>query len=318
MPSAAGSTRSGSTSPSRTTHTDDVVAVVSSSRPSSPRNTSARVPRAARTPASTGAMRRSAQPTAAATGRAGLVSGPRKLKTVPMPISRRVRPACRMPGWNTGAKKKPIPASSTHRATRGGRQVDDDAEGLQHVGGPGRRRRGAVAVLGDRHPRGGGDDGGHRGDVDRVRAVAAGADDVDARAVEAHRRRDLEHRGGHAGHLLGRLALRPERHDEAGDLRRASPPPASPRAWPRPCRSPGGPPGPAGGSGVRARSEACARGRITRRALTRGSPADDGPARVLAQQLRHHAGGDEGIDREAAGSPRRATSGRATGRPAGR
>ena len=37
----------------------------------------------------TGAIRGSAQPIAAATGRAGLVSGPRKLKTVAMPISRR-------------------------------------------------------------------------------------------------------------------------------------------------------------------------------------------------------------------------------------
>src|SRR3954469_1238546 len=118
-PRAKGSTRSGSTSPSRTTQTDDVVAVVSSSRPSSPRKTIARVPRPASTAARTGAMRRSAQPMAAATGRAGLVSGPRKLKTVPMPISRRGAPVCRKPGWKTGAKKKPIPASCTQRATPG-------------------------------------------------------------------------------------------------------------------------------------------------------------------------------------------------------
>jgi hypothetical protein len=94
-----------------------VVAVVSSSRPSSPRNTSARLPRPAITAATTGAIRRSAQPMAPATGRAGLVSGPRKLKTVPMPSSRRGTAACRKPGWNTGAKKNPMPASSTQRAT---------------------------------------------------------------------------------------------------------------------------------------------------------------------------------------------------------
>ena len=98
--------------------------MVSSSRPSSPRKTRARPPRAARTSAITGAIRRSAQPTAAATGRAGLVSGPRKLKTVGMPISRRGAPACRMPGWNTGAKKNPMPASCTQRATAGaGRSI---------------------------------------------------------------------------------------------------------------------------------------------------------------------------------------------------
>ena len=38
-------------------------------------------------------------PTAAAVGRAGLVSGPSMLKNVGTPSSRRVTEACRMPGW---------------------------------------------------------------------------------------------------------------------------------------------------------------------------------------------------------------------------
>ena len=75
--------------PSWTTHTDDVAVVVSSSRPSSPRNTHASTPRRAKTPAITGAIRGSAQPIAWASGLAGLASGPRKLKVVPMPSSRR-------------------------------------------------------------------------------------------------------------------------------------------------------------------------------------------------------------------------------------
>jgi hypothetical protein len=93
--------------------------VVSSSSPSSPRKTSAVSPRPASTAAMIGAIRRSEHPTARYAGRAGLASGPRKLNAVGTPISRRVTEACRRPGWNTGAKQKPIPASSTHRATAG-------------------------------------------------------------------------------------------------------------------------------------------------------------------------------------------------------
>ena len=84
-PWATGSTLTSVTLPSWTVHTDDVVVVVSSSRPSSPRNTQASTPRAAKTPAITGAIRASAQPIAWAAGRLGLVSGPRKLKAVGTP-----------------------------------------------------------------------------------------------------------------------------------------------------------------------------------------------------------------------------------------
>ena len=63
--------------------------MVSSSSPSSPRNTQASTPRRANTPAITGAIRGSAQPIAWAAGWAGLASGPRKLKVVATPSSRR-------------------------------------------------------------------------------------------------------------------------------------------------------------------------------------------------------------------------------------
>ena len=105
------------TVPPETAHTRVGAAVVNSSSPSSPRITSTESPRAANTPAITGAIRGSAQPTAPDFGWAGLVSGPRKLNAVGTPISRRVAPACRKPGWNAAAKQKPMPASSTHRAT---------------------------------------------------------------------------------------------------------------------------------------------------------------------------------------------------------
>ena len=42
---------------------------------------------------------------------AGLVSGPSRLNAVRTPSSRRAGPACRIDGWNVGAKKNPMPAS---------------------------------------------------------------------------------------------------------------------------------------------------------------------------------------------------------------
>ncbi len=48
---------------------------------------------------------------------AGLVSGPRMLKTVRTPISRRGPMAWRMARWRRGAKRKPILASRMQRAT---------------------------------------------------------------------------------------------------------------------------------------------------------------------------------------------------------
>ena len=124
MPRSAGSNVASVTAPSRTIHTDDVAVVVSSSRPSSPRNTSADMPRPANTPAMIGHIRRSAQPTAAAVGRAGLVSGPRKLNTVGTPSAPRAAAVWRSAGWNSGAKQNVTPISSATRAvSSGGRSI---------------------------------------------------------------------------------------------------------------------------------------------------------------------------------------------------
>ncbi len=94
--------------------------VVSSSSPSSPRKTRARAPRSANTPAITSHMPRSKTPMAEETGRAGLVSGPRKLKTVGTASSRRVLAAYFSDGWNSGAKQKVIPTSSATAAVSSG------------------------------------------------------------------------------------------------------------------------------------------------------------------------------------------------------
>ena len=92
--------------------------MVSSSSPSSPRNTQASTPRAASTPAITGARLRSAQPIAWAWGRAGLASGPSRLNDVAIPSSRRGTAACRRAGWKAAAKQKVMPASVATAATR--------------------------------------------------------------------------------------------------------------------------------------------------------------------------------------------------------
>ncbi|BBX61965.1 hypothetical protein MSAS_11390 [Mycobacterium saskatchewanense] len=97
-PNPAGSKVSRSTVPACTRQIVLVVVVVNSSSPSSPCTTSTLARRAANTPAITSARSANAQPINPARGRAGLVSGPRRLNTVGTPISRRTTDACRYDG----------------------------------------------------------------------------------------------------------------------------------------------------------------------------------------------------------------------------
>ena len=99
------------------------------------------------------------------------------------------------------------------------RQLELEAERLEHVRGARLRRRGAVAVLRDGRARRRGNEGGRRGDVVRVRAVATGADDVDdVGALRVDAEDVLAHRLGAAGDLGRGLALHAQRDEEAGDL----------------------------------------------------------------------------------------------------
>ncbi len=191
---------------------------VSSSRPSSPRNTLARTPRRARTSAISGSIRSSDTPTTWANGRAGFVSGPRKLKTVGTRSSPRTGPACLAAGWNTGANMNPIPASARHRSHTSRVEVDLDAERLEQVGGARAARGRAVAVLGDRYPRAGNDDRRDRRDVERPAAVAAGATRVDDRRGGHDRVREPERRLRKPLELVDGLTLRPKGHQEPADL----------------------------------------------------------------------------------------------------
>ena len=106
-----------------------------------------------------------------------------------------------------------------------GRQLDRHAERFQHVRRAALRRGAARPVLAHRHAGGGGDERGHRRHVDRVRSIAAGADDVD-RPRPATRRSSgtsvaaPEHGVEQPGQLVGRLALDAQGDGEGDQLRR--------------------------------------------------------------------------------------------------
>ena len=81
-------------------------------------------------------------------------------------------------------------------------------------------RHGAVAVLRDVRAARGGDDRRRGGEVDRVVAVATRAHDVNARHAGTDRYHVLAHRAHHPCHLLPRLALGLEQHQERSRLAR--------------------------------------------------------------------------------------------------
>ena len=83
-----------------------------------------------------------------ASRRPGFVSGPSRLNAVRSPSSRRVGAACRIDGWNVGANRNAMPASSRQRSTTAGPARDRHAERLEHVGAAAAARDRAVAVLG--------------------------------------------------------------------------------------------------------------------------------------------------------------------------
>ena len=128
-------------------------------------------------------------------------------------------------GGSAGRGRSRCRPRSTQRVTPSGGSSMRHAERLEHVGRAALRRRRPRAVLAHRHPGAGHDDRGHRRDVDRVAAVATGADDVDRPVALLVRRAArssaaAEHGVEQAGQLLGRLALGPQGHDEADQLGR--------------------------------------------------------------------------------------------------
>ena len=193
------------TSPSCTRHTVEVVVVVSSSSPSSPRNTQASTPRPAK---HAGHHRR--HPRVGAADRLGGRPG-------------RVGQRAEEVEGGADAELAPRHGGVPHRRVEGGGEAEGDAGLVGHARRPGPagrssrmpsasstsaraglRGRRAVAVLDHAGAGAGGDDRGHRGDVDRHRPVAAGADDVEQPA--GHR-----DRGRRAAYIAVDQARRPRR-----------------------------------------------------------------------------------------------------------
>ena len=101
------------------------------------------------------------------------------------------------------------------------RLLELETECLEHVGGAGGGRDGAVAVLRDARAGSRRDDRSRGRDVDRARTVAARSGGVDEVVPLRPDGQDvLAHRLGAARDLVRALALEPQGDEEAADLRR--------------------------------------------------------------------------------------------------
>ena len=159
---------------------------------------------------------------------------------VGMPSSRRGTGRCAAStgGRRARSRTRCRPRSTEAATASGGRSIATPSSSSTSAA-PHGRGRGPVAVLDHRHARRRDDDGRHRRDVDGVRLVAAGADDVDRAARSpspAARARSIA--VGQPGDL--RRRSRPWRAARRGTrpAGRRSPRPPAPGPSPRRCRRP--------------------------------------------------------------------------------
>jgi hypothetical protein len=117
---------------------------------------------------------------------------------------------------------KPQPMASMHSADLRRRKHDVGAERFEHVGRARLRRDAAVAVLGYRGAGRGGDEHGGGGNVEGMRAVAAGADDVDEVGVvrRVHLGRQLAHHHRRGRDLADGFLLHAQAGEDGGDHQR--------------------------------------------------------------------------------------------------
>ena len=154
-------------------------------------------------------------------GRAGLISGPSRLKIVGTPQHATHLRGMPQPGMIGGREQKTDSMAVERPPSDGRIDVGGDAQRLQQVERAAAAGDRTVAVLDDRHTARGGGEGDERGEVERVLPVAAGADDVgelDLRAGKGGRR--LEQRRGGCGKFLGGRAADLNGRDGGGQQRR--------------------------------------------------------------------------------------------------
>ena len=99
-----------------------------------------------------------------------------------------------------------------------GPQLDLRAQRFEHIGAAGFRRHAAIAVFRDFRARRRNHEHAGGGDIESMRAVAAGADDIDQLFAVGHFNlvRKLAQHGGRCGNLANRFFL----HAQAGEDRR--------------------------------------------------------------------------------------------------
>ena len=156
-------------------------------RPTRVRSQAAAAPARSARSARAAARRRSA-----ARRRAGLVSGPSRLNAVRTPRSLRAWARHAASPDGTSARRRTrcrLRAGSARRRPGGARIVTP--ERLEHVGAAALARHRSIAVLGDAHAAGGDHERGGGRDVERARAVAAGAARVEHVAGAARQRHRL-------------------------------------------------------------------------------------------------------------------------------
>ncbi len=137
------------------------------------------------------------------------------------PSSRRVGPAWRMAGWKRGAKQKPMPASSTQRATPSGPRSITTPSASSTSAVPQLDEAARLPCLQTFAPA---PATTSAASVDTL-MVWARSPPVPTMSIDRGRigqRDDLghgEHGADQAGQLVDRLPLHPQGDDEAGDLR---------------------------------------------------------------------------------------------------
>ena len=203
--------------------TTDSPVVVSSSMPSVPWTTKARLDPRAWSARPTRRTRLGAStPTTWMRACAGLVSGPQRLKIVRKPRARRKRAE----GLHRRVIERRVEEDEAGFAQAFDgefrREVDGNAEGFEDVGRPAERGDGAIAVLGDLGSGSRGNQGSAAGDVEGERTTAAGADAIDefGALLVGERNGDglLAHDVDEAGEFGRLLAARGEDGEQGGSF----------------------------------------------------------------------------------------------------